>query len=191
MRRKRGIIRPAGRRTVIRISGIGSYVVPLVIFLILLAGVLKRENVFDLFLSGAKEGISTAVGILPALIALMTGIAMFRASGAFDLIVTGLAPLGRVLHFPSEVVPLALMRPISGSGSLSILEYLLKTYGPDSFIGRVASVLQGSTETTFYTIAVYYGSVGISKTRHTVPSALLAEFMGFVMSILAIRLFFG
>ncbi|HEX3026678.1 MAG TPA: nucleoside recognition domain-containing protein [Clostridia bacterium] len=175
----------------IQISRIGSYVVPFVILVIVLAGLLKKENVFDLFLNGAKEGISTAVGILPALIALMTGIAMFRASGAFDLIVAGLSPLGKLLHFPSEVVPLALMRPISGSGSLSILEYLLKTYGPDSFQGRVASVLQGSTETTFYTIAVYYGSVNVSKTRHTVPSALTAEFVGFIMSILSVRLFLG
>lgn len=165
--------------------------VPAVIVLIIGYGLYKRENVFDLFLTGAREGIGVAVGILPALVALMTAIAMFRASGAMEMLVQAAAPLGKLLHFPSEVLPLALMRPVSGSGSLSILEQLLKTYGPDSLIGRIASVLQGSTETTFYTIAVYFGAVGVTKTRHTVPAALLTEFFGFVMSIVAVRLLFG
>jgi spore maturation protein B len=169
-------------------SSIGSYVIPLVIVIIIFTGLLKGENVFDLFMSGAKDGITTAFNILPALVGLMTAIAMFKASGALDLIVNALAPLGKLLHFPSEVVPLALMRPISGSGSLSIFEHIMKTYGADSFIGRVASVMQGSTETTFYTIAIYYGSVNIKKTRHTIPAALSAEFVGFVMSVLAVKL---
>ena len=170
---------------------IGGYVVPVVILAILLCGIVKKQKVFDLFLEGAKEGIGIAINILPALVGLMVAIAMFRASGAFDLIVAAFAPLGRALHFPSEVVPLALMRPISGSGSLSVYESILKTYGADSFIGRVASVLQGSTETTFYTVAVYFGSVGISKSRHTVPAALCADFVGFIMSIVSVRLFLG
>lgn len=170
---------------------IGSFLVPLVILAILLSGLIKRQNIFELFLSGAKEGIPSAVSVLPALIALMTAVAMFRASGAFDCLVAACRPLEAVLHFPSEVVPLALMRPVSGSGALSVLESILHACGPDSFAGRVASVLQGSTETTFYTIAVYFGSVGIAKTRHAVPAALGAEFAGFVMSILAVRLVFG
>lgn len=169
---------------------IGSYIVPVVIVLITLNGILKKQNVFDLFLAGAKDGINICLSILPALVALMVAISMFKASGALDIIVNALKPAGQALHFPPEVVPLALMRPISGSGSLTIFEYILHTYGPDSFIGRVASVLQGSTETTFYTIAVYYGSVKINKTRHTVPAALSADFVGFVMSVLAVRLFF-
>lgn len=170
---------------------LGSYVVPAAIFLIILCGVVKRKNVFDLFLSGAKEGIGIAFNILPALVGLMMAIAMFKASGAFDIIVSVLGPVGRALHFPSEIVPLALMRPISGSGALSVFENMLKTYGPDSFIGHVASVLQGSTETTFYTVAVYYGSVNISKTRHTVPAALSADFVGFVMSVVSVKLILG
>ena len=170
---------------------IGGYVVPVVIFAILLCGIIRKQNVFDLFLSGAKEGIGIALNVLPALVGLMMAIEMFKASGAFDLIVSVCAPLGQALHFPSAVIPLALMRPISGSGSLSVFEGLLKQYGADSPIGRIAAVLQGSTETTFYTVAVYYGSVNISKTRHTLPAALSADFIGFVMSILSVKLIFG
>lgn len=170
---------------------IGGYVVPVVIFAILLCGIIKKQNVFDLFLSGAKEGISIALNVLPALVGLMVAIEMFKASGALGLIVSAFAPLGQALHFPSAVVPLALMRPISGSGSLTVFESILKQFGADSQEGRIAAVMQGSTETTFYTLAVYYGSVNISKTRHTLPAALSADFIGFVMSILTVKLIFG
>lgn len=169
---------------------LGSYVVPVVILFIITCGIVKKQNVFDLFLSGAKEGIKIAVNILPALVGLMMAIEMFKASGAFDIIVNFLKPVGEALHFPCEVIPLAMMRPVSGSGALSIFESILRDYGADSQIGRVAAVLQGSTETTFYTVAVYYGSVGINKTRHTIAAALFADFVGFVMSILTVTLFF-
>lgn len=170
---------------------LGGYVVPVVIFIIVACGIIKKQHVFDLFMSGAKEGVGIAFNILPALVGLMMAVSMFKASGAFNIIISAIAPLGNALHFPSEVIPLALMRPISGSGSLSVFENILKTYGADSFIGRVASVMQGSTETTFYTVAVYYGSVGISKTRHTVPAALSADLVGFIMSIISVKLILG
>ena len=166
----------------------GSYVIPVVILIIIVAGLVKGGNVFNLFMDGAKEGIPIAIGILPALIALVTAIAMFRASGAFDLLSGAIAPFCNALHIPAPVVPLALMRPVSGSGSLSMFENILKVCGPDSYAGRVASVLQGSTETTFYTVTIYYGSVGVSQTRHTLPAALLADFTGFVMSIVTVNL---
>ena len=172
-------------------AAFGDYVIPAVMALIVLAGLVKRENVFDLFLSGAKEGISTAVNILPSLIALMTAIAMLRASGVFELIAAWAGPVCRTLRIPTDVLPLALMRPISGSGSLSLLENILRTNGPDSPAGRIASVLQGSTETTFYTVTVYYGAVGVSKTRHTLPAALTADLMGFIMSVVSVRLLLG
>lgn len=172
-------------------SQFGSYIVPIAILAIILCGVIQKRNVFDLFLSGAKEGISVSICILPALVGLMTAVEMFKSSGALEYLVAAFSPIGNMLHFPSEVIPLAMMRPISGSGSLTVFESLLKTYGPDSFIGRVASVMQGSTETTFYTIAIYYGSVNINKTRHTIPVALSADFIGFVMSIVSVRLIFG
>jgi len=170
------------------VASFGNYVIPLVIVIIIIAGLFRRENVFDLFMNGAKDGITVAISVLPALIALMTAIAMFHASGAFELLTKAIEPLCRTLNLPQDVVPLALMRPISGSGSLSLFESILKQHGPDSFTGRVASVLQGSTETTFYTVAVYYGAINVTKTRHTLPAALLADFTGFVMSIVAVRL---
>lgn len=169
---------------------LGGFVVPVVIVFIIFCGIIKKQNVFDLFLSGAKEGITIAINILPALIGLMMAIEMFKASGAFDLIVNFTRPLATALHFPSEVLPLALMRPISGSGALSIFEGTLKDYGTDSFIGRIAAVLQGSTETTFYTVAIYYGTVGVTKTRHTIPAAISADIVGFIMSVLTVNLFF-
>ena len=110
------------------------------------------------FISGAKEGFGTATSVLPALISLMTAIGMFKASGALDMLTAAIRPLAQMVHIPPEVVPLAIVRPISGSGALAVFQDILKSYGPDSLIGQVASVMQGSTETTFYTIAVYYGS---------------------------------
>jgi spore maturation protein B len=169
-------------------ASFGSYVIPAAIVIIVIAGLFAHENVFNLFMDGAREGITIALGILPALIALMTAIAMFKASGAFDLLACAITPMCNTLHVPTQVVPLALMRPISGSGSLSLFENILKQNGPDSFVGRVASVLQGSTETTFYTVTVYFGSVGITKTRHTLPAALSADFIGFVMSVVTVSL---
>ncbi len=167
----------------------GSWIVPLVISGIILAGIIKKQNVFDLFLKGAEEGIPLTVSIIPALIGLMTAIAMLNASGAFLLLSQALRPVWDLLRLPGPIVPLALMRSISGSGSLSLYQELLKANGPDSFIGRVASVLQGSSETTFYTIAIYFGSIGITKTRHTLPAALSADLTGLFMSVLTVRLF--
>ncbi len=172
-------------------ASLGAVIVPLVIAFIVLAGLARKQNVFDVFLQGAKEGIPITISIVPALIGLMTAIAMLNASGAFALLTQALAPLWSALHMPGEVVPLALMRSISGSGSLSLYQNILQKNGPDSFVGRVASVLQGSSETTFYTIAIYFGSVGVSKTRHTLPAALAADFTGLVMSVLTVSLFLG
>ena len=171
-------------------SGIGDWAIPSVIFLILMAGWLRGVNVFDCFLAGAREGISTAFDILPSLVALVLSIGIFRASGALDLLTTAISPAARLLLIPREVVPLALLRPVSGSGALVIFQDLLAQFGPDSMIGRIASVMEGSTETTFYTIAVYYGAASIQKTRHTLPAALFADLTGFLMSALAFRWFF-
>ena len=167
---------------------IADCIIPLILCAIFHYGLLHGVNIFDSFLEGAKEGISTSFGILPALVALMTCIAMFNASGALDILTNALRPICEAIGFPPETIPLALLRPISGSGALAIYENLLSNYGPDSFVGKEASVMQGSTETTFYTIAVYYGAVNVKKTRHTVPSALSADLTGFLMSVVAVRL---
>lgn len=170
---------------------ITQYIIPCVIGGILLYGVAKGVNVFESFIEGAKEGLSVAVSILPTLVALMTCVGMFRASGALDVLTSLLAPLVEPFGVPKEVIPLGLLRPISGSGSLIMFEHLLQTYGADSLIGRVASVLQGSTETTFYTIAVYYSAIKVTKTRHTLVCALTADMVGFIMSSVTILYFFG
>lgn len=163
-------------------------ILPLVIVLIVGNGLLRRAPVFDCFTAGAKEGAVTAFKILPALVGLLVAISMLRASGIFDALGTVLSPLLDRVGFPQELVPLALMRPVSGSGALALVRDILSHCGPDSFAGRCASVMMGSTETTFYTLAVYMGSVGISKTRYTVKAALLADLTGIVVSVLAVRL---
>lgn len=156
----------------------------------LLLGLYRRVSVFDCFVSGAKEGLSTTVKVLPSLLGLLVAIGMLKASGALDFFLTLLSPISRFLRIPGEVMPLALMRPVSGSGSLAIVSDLLNRYGADSFIGRVASVMMGSTETTFYTIAVYFGSIGVRRTRHTVGASLLSDFCGMVLSVACVWLFF-
>lgn len=168
----------------------GIYIVPVTVCLIVLFGLVKGVPVFDAFVTGAKEGASSCFAILPSLVGLIMAVSMLSASGALDLFSSFIAPAALALGLPPEVMPLALLRPVSGSGSTALLSQIFQLYGPDSFIGRVASVMMGSTETTFYAIAVYFGAVGIKKTRHTVPAALAADFTGYLASVWAIRLFF-
>lgn len=169
---------------------IGVWVAPVFVGLILVFGLVKKVPVFDSFIIGAKEGLHSCWSILPPLIGLMMGITMLSASGALDLFSSFLAPVAHMLGLPPEVLPLALIKPISGSGSTAIVSQIFTTYGPDSFIGRVASVMSASTETTFYCIAVYYGAVGVKKLRHTVPASLLADLSACVASGLAVSFFF-
>lgn len=168
-----------------------NMIVPIVICGILVYGLHKRVDLFSVFLEGAREGFATSIEILPALVALMTCVGMFKASGALDILTFALQPVAQALRLPSEVIPLAILRPISGSGALVIFDDLLKTYGPNSYIGRVASVMEGSSETTFYTIAVYFGAIKVSDIRHTLPASLTADLVGFLMSAFMVRLVFG
>lgn len=168
---------------------IGIYVVPVVIVLIVVFGVIKKVNIFDSFTTGAKEGISSLISIAPSLIGLVLAVTMLDSSGFFDIITQALSPLCEKIGIPPEVVPLGLMRPVSGSGSFALLNSILEKYGADSIIGKTASVMAGSTETTFYAITVYFGSVGIRKTRHTIPSALTADLCGIIFASLSVRMF--
>ncbi|MGN0471043.1 MAG: spore maturation protein [Acutalibacteraceae bacterium] len=168
---------------------IGIYVVPVVIVLIVVFGVIKKVNIFDSFTMGAKEGISSLISIAPSLIGLVLAVTMLDSSGFFDIITEALSPLCEKIGIPPEVVPLGLMRPVSGSGSFALLNSILEKYGADSIIGKTASVMAGSTETTFYAITVYFGSVGIRKTRHTIPSALTADLCGIIFASLTVRMF--
>lgn len=169
---------------------ITSLMIPLVISAILLTGLIKRVDVFGEFIEGAAENLKTGVSILPALIALMTCVGMLKASGALGYITDLISPVTDFLGFPSQCVPLAILRPISGSGATAMYETILSENSPDSFAGRVASVLLGSTETTFYTIAVYFGAAKIKETKNTLVSSLTADLTGFIFSVLAVRLVF-
>ena len=153
---------------------------------ILLFGLVKGVNVFDAFLMGAREGMRTAAAILPALTALTLAVSMVRASGCLDAAGQLLAPVIGAVRIPPETVPLMLMRPVSGSGALAVIRDIFAQSGADSFAGRVASVMMGSTETTFYTVAVYFGSVGVKKTGYTVPAALTADLTGMIVAALTV-----
>lgn len=165
-----------------------DFVIPVFIALIMIVGLAKRVDVFGEFTDGAKENLKSAFDVLPALIALMTAIGMFKASGGLEIISSAIAHLTEFLGFPRECIPLALIRPVSGSGALAVYESILTDVSPDSFAGRVASVVIGSTETTFYTIAVYYGITKVKKTKHAIASSLTADLTGFILSALTVRL---
>lgn len=170
---------------------LSSLVIPVLLAGVAACGLGRRVDVYAALTHGAEEGLGVLLRIVPALVGLLTAVAMFRASGAMDALSGLLAPLLKALGIPAQTAPLLLIRPVSGSGALAVGTDLMTTYGPDSYIGRVAAVMLGSTETTFYTIAVYFGSAGIHRTRHTMPAALLADLTGFAASALAVRLFFG
>ncbi len=167
---------------------ISTLAVPLLIAGFLSLGLIRRVGVYDCFVDGAKEGLQSMVGIIAPLIGLMVAISMFRASGTLDLLAKVLSPLLQFLKLPADVLPLALLRPISGSASTAIVTDIFQNLGPDSPAGIIASVMMGSTETTFYTVAVYFGSVGIKNTRHTIGAALAADGTGILLSILMARL---
>lgn len=168
-----------------------NYIIPVLVGFVLIYGAVEGVDVFDAFIGGAKTGITTAFGLLPPLIALTTAVGMFTASGALDILCHALSPLAELLHIPAETIPLALIRPISGSGTLVVFQNILSSFGPDSLIGRTASVMLGSTETTFYTIAIYFGAIKMTKMRYTLVPALTADIVGFIMSALVVRLLFG
>ena len=160
----------------------------------IMAGVRKKVNVYDAFIEGAKDGFTTAVRIIPYLVAILVGIGVFRASGAMDMLIGGLrwcVELTGVNAQWVDAMPTALMKPLSGSGARGMMVDAMTTYGADSFVGRLSSIFQGSTDTTFYILAVYFGSVGVSKTRHAVTCGLLADLAGIIAAIAICYLFFG
>ncbi len=170
---------------------LSALVLPSLLSLAAVWGMGRRVNVFGALTHGAEEGLTVLLRVLPALVGLLTAVSMFRASGAMEVLSGLCAPVLEALGIPPETAALMLIRPVSGSGALAVGTDLMHAYGPDSYIGRVAAVMLGSTETTFYTIAVYFGSAGIVRTRHAVPAALAADLAGFAASALAVRLVFG
>ena len=168
-----------------------NMIVPFTICGVALYGAFHRVDVYSSLVQVAGEGLSTLVRIVPSLVGLMTAVYMLRASGALELAVLALAPLLERVGLDPELLPLMLVRPISGSAALGVGAELISTYGPDSQLGRTAAVMLGSTETTFYTIAVYFGAVGITRTRYAVPAALCADLTGFLAASWAVGLLFG
>lgn len=164
--------------------------IPFVIFSFLIYGFAKKVKVYESFVEGAKEGFNVAVRIIPYLVAMLVAIGIFRASGAMDILVAILSPLTNLIGFPAEALPMALMRPLSGSGSLGIMTEIMKTYGPDSFLGLLVSTMYGSTETTFYVLAVYFGSVNIRKMRHAVISGIISDIAGLLTAFFICKLVF-
>ena len=163
----------------------------LIIIAFILAGVRKKINVYDAFIEGAKEGFTTAVRIIPYLVAILVGIGVFRASGAMDMLIDGVKYGVEACGGNTGALPTALMKPLSGSGARGMMVDAMTTYGADSFVGRLSCIFQGSTDTTFYILAVYFGSVGIVKTRHAVACGLLADLAGIIAAIAIAYLFFG
>lgn len=164
-------------------NAISIAAVPVMIFYIISYGFIKKVKLYDEFVDGAKEGITTTIRIIPALVGLMVAIGVFRASGALEILMYAVKPITDLFMIPAEVLPLVFMRPISGSASTALTFDILKSYGPDSFIGMVASTMMGSSETIFYTLAVYYGSIGVKNIRYTLKIALVVELVSVLMSV--------
>lgn len=166
-----------------------DYVVPVLLLLSSVLALSKKENAYNLMLDGAADGLKLLFSIVPALVLLLTAVTMLRASGAVELLSALLAPVFSFFGIPPETALLVLIRPLSGSAALAVGAELMTQYGVDSLVGRTAAVMLGSTETTFYTISVYFGAAGIKKTRYTIAAALLADLVGFFMAALTVRLF--
>jgi spore maturation protein B len=164
--------------------------VPLMFFAFLGWGVYKKVKVYEVCVEGAKEGFNVAIRIIPYLVAMLVAIGIFRASGALELLTTVLAPVTSLIKMPPEVLPMAFLRPLSGSGSLGFMTELMKVHGPDSPIGIMVSTMYGSSETTFYVLAVYFGTVAVKDTRHAVPTGLIADAAGMLAAVWIVNLLF-
>lgn len=173
------------------ITNISLWIIPVLISLILIYAVWKRVPVFETFVDGAKDGFHTAIKILPHLVGMMVAITIFRDSGALSVLTNILSPIFDLLHFPEEVFPLAMLRPITGTGALAIMTDLIAEHGPDSFIGRLASTMQGSTDTTLYVFTVYFGAVGIKKAGYALKVGLLADLIAIIASVIIVSAYFG
>lgn len=165
------------------LEAISLWAIPVLLVFIPLVGIVRKVKVYDVFVDGAKEGFGIAINIIPFLVGLLVAIGMFRASGAMDLLTASLKPLMAATGFPAELLPLAILRTLTGSGSLAFTTDLIKTYGPDSLMGRMAATLYGSSETTFYVLAVYFGAIAVKRTRHAVPAALIADLVAAIATV--------
>jgi spore maturation protein B len=170
---------------------VSVFVLPLLIVFFPLYGLLRRVPVYEHFVEGAKEGFTTAVRIIPYLVAILFAIGMFRASGAMDELSGWLSPAMLFIGVPPEILPMAIVRPLTGGGSIGVLGDMVREYGTDSLVTRMAATIFGSTETTFYVIAVYFGAVNIKKTRHALPAGLIADFVAILLAVYVVKWMMG
>lgn len=169
------------------INFVSNLAMPLIILIIVIYGLVEKKEIFDVFIEGAKDGIKIIINIFPTLIGLFLAVGTLRSSGVIDIVINFLEPILNLVNFPSEIMPLAILRPISGSSSIAIATDIMKQFGVDSQIGMMASVIMGATETTLYTIAVYSSSVKIKKTRFVLIAALTADIVGIITSVVVCR----
>jgi spore maturation protein B len=162
---------------------VSIWAVPVLLVGITLAGMVRKVKVYDVFIEGAREGFAVGVKIIPFLVGILVAIGMFRASGAMELLLAGLRPVAAATGFPADLIPLAILRSLSGSGSLALTTDIIKTQGPDSLLARMAATMYGSSETTFYVLAVYFGAIGVRRTRHAVPAALVGDVVAAIATV--------
>lgn len=170
---------------------ISNLIIPIMVLIIIIYGIRKKVNVYDVFVDGSKEVFDVVYKMFPGILGMFFGINLILGSNFFSIIGNFFRPVLDLINVPPEILPLALMRPISGSSSLAILNNIFGTYGPDSFIGRLASVMQGSADTTFYVVTLYFGCVGIKKIRYALWAGLIADLIGIFISIMVVSFFFG
>jgi len=187
------VIAAAGDKTVLvsALNVISQWAIPLLLLIIPLYGFIKKVPVYEKFVEGAEEGFHTAVRIIPFLVGMMVAISVFRASGAMMVLGSLLKPITDLIAAPADIMPLAIMRPLSGSAVLGMATEIMRVHGPDSFIGRLASVMQGTTDTTFFVLTVYFGSIGVYRYRYSVVSGLSADITGFLVSLYLCHRLFG
>lgn len=171
-------------------AALSGYILPIFLLLVFLMAFINNTKAFDHFVEGAKEGMQTTIQLVPTIVGMIVGIKVFLASGIVEVIGQMIQPILEFIHVDAHVLPLMILRPLSGSAALSVTTDLISMYGPDSYLGRLASIMQGSTDTTIYIITVYFAAVGLSEMKHAVKLGLTADLMGFAASILAVSLFF-
>ncbi|WP_240377685.1 spore maturation protein [Bacillus piscicola] len=173
------------------VSAASMWIIPMILLGVLVHASIKKVPAYDSFVEGGKDGFQLAISLIPYLVGMLTAISVFRASGAMELMIAGLEPLLGLIGIPAEIVPLALIRPLSGSGALGMMSDLLAEHGPDSFIGRLASTMQGSTDTTLYVLTIYFGAAGIRYMGGALKVGLLADLVGIAAAIIIVTLVFG
>lgn len=173
------------------ISILSIIAIPALILFVVIYGMVKRVRIYEAFVEGAKEGFNVGVRIIPYLVAMLVAIGIFRAGGGMEILAGLLSPITKLIGMPAEALPMALIRPLSGSGALGVMSETIKANGPDSLIGRMVAVMMGSGETTFYVLAVYFGAIGIVKTRQAVPAGIIADIAAVLASVWVVNLIFG